>query len=190
MTLHPIPLERSFPLALFLAIILLAAGCGAPPPPPPSFSTTFSIARDGYLHYRLPAGWFDVTADSQAHGNAIWLLRSDYAATMTVNEIRIDTIARREIQHQGLIPLARLTMFLSTKEKGALLQRPPEEFQVQGHRCCSYELLIPSTGDLLRTILLDSGEKIYAVSALGTGGTNKGEDLAAVQMAFLEALRW
>jgi len=190
MTLRPLRLQESLLPALLLASLLLAAGCGAPPPSRPPLSTAYSIARDGYLHYRVPAGWFDVTADSQAHGNAIWLLRSDYAATITVNEIRIDSVAREEIRHQGLIPLARLTMFLSSKDKGALLQRPPEEFQMQGHACCSYELFVPSTGDILRTILLDSGEKVYSVSALRTGGANKAADLAAVQMEFLEALKW
>lgn len=165
-------------------------GCATPPPSPPPLSTTFSIARDGYLHYRLPAGWYDVTADSQAHGNTVWLLRSDYAATITVNEIRIDANAREEINRQGLIPLARLTMFLSTQDKGALLQRPPEEFTLRGYSCCSYELEMPVTGDVLRTILLDAGGRVYAVAALRTGGKSDEAEVEGVQMIFVEALRW
>jgi len=180
---------QSFLLALLLAA-LLGAGCGAPPPSPPRLSAAYGIARDGYLHYRLPIGWYDVTTDSQAHGNAVWLLRSDYAATITVNEIRVDASARDEITRLGLIPLARLTMFLSTQDKGALLQRPPEEFTLRGCPCCSYELAIPSSGDILRTIILDAGEKVYAVAALRTGGMNGEAEVAAVQMEFVEGLRW
>jgi len=176
-------------LPLILAS-LLWPGCGAPPPSPARLSASYSIARDGYLHYRLPTGWFDVTADSQAHGNAIWLLRSDYAATITVNEIQLDASARNEISRAGLSTLARLTMFLSTRDKGALLQRPPEEFEVGGRPCCSYELLLPSSGDILRTILLDAGEKVYAVVALRGTGAKDGAELEAVQLAFVGGLKW
>jgi hypothetical protein len=180
---------QAFLLTLLLAA-LLWPGCGAPPPPAPRLSASYSIARDGYLHYRLPVGWYDVTADSQAHGNAIWLLRSDYAATITVNEIRIDALGRDEVAHQGLATLARLTMFLSTNGQGALLQRAPEEFTVRGRPCCSYELVVPSNGDILRTILLDVGDKVYAVTALRTGGLKDEGEVPAVQMEFLEGLRW
>lgn len=179
--------------ALLLALLLAALlwpGCGAPPLSPSRLTASYAIARDGYLHYRVPVGWFDVTADSQAHGNAIWLLRSDYAATITVNEIKIDASARREIARSGLSTLARLTMFLPTRDKGALLQRPPQEFEMQGRRCCSYELLLPSNGDLLRTILLDVGEKVYAVAALRGSGVKDGTDVEAVQMSFVEGLKW
>jgi hypothetical protein len=182
--------EKSSILLALLLSALLWPGCGAPPPSPPPLQASYSIARDGYLHYRLPLGWFDVTADSQAHGNAIWLLRSDYGATITVNEIRVDANARDEISRQGLTTLARLTMFLSTPDKGALLQRAPEEFAVRGRPCCSYELLIPASGDILRTILLDSGEKVYAVAALRTSAVKDGSEVAAVQMSFVEGLRW
>lgn len=182
--------KSSLLLTLLLAI-LLWPGCGTPPPSPSSrLSTSYSIARDGYLHYRLPTGWFDVTADSQAHGNAIWLLRSDYGATITVNEIRIDASARNEIARSGLTTLARLTMFLSTRDKGALLQRPPEEFEVHGRSCCSYELMLPSSGDILKTILLDLGDKVYAVAALRASGAKDASELGAVQMAFVEGLKW
>jgi hypothetical protein len=181
--------KSSFLLALLLSA-LLWPGCGAPPPPAPRLSASYSIARDGYLHYRVPTGWYDITADSQAHGNAIWLLRSDYAATITVNEIRVDAAARNEIARQGLTTLARLTMFLSTRDKGALLQKAPEEFTVRSHPCCSYELILPSNGDILRTVLLDIGDKVYAVATLRTSGLKDGGEIAAVQMAFLEGLKW
>jgi hypothetical protein len=169
---------------------VLLSGCGTTPPPAPPLSASYSIARDGYLHYRLPVGWFDVTADSQAHGNTVWLLRSDYAATITVNEIHVDAVARKEIERQGLSALAQLTMSLSGQDKGTVLQNAPEEFELRGHPACSYEVETPSTGDAMRVVLLDAGEKIYAVAALRTGGKNDASSLAAIQMQFLEELRW
>ncbi len=182
--------QRSLCFVAVLLLALLWSGCSAPPPSPAPLSSTYSIARDGYLHYRTPAGWFDVTADSQAHGNTVWLLRSDYAATITVNEIQVDAVAREEIIHQGMSQLARLTMFLSTKDKGALLHRAPEEFSVQGHPCCSYELELPATGDIMHVILIDAEHKVYAVAALKTGGAKDLSDVETVQRQFLEALRW
>ncbi len=189
-TMHSLSSKK---LSLFLALLLAALlwpGCGAPPPAPSRLSASYNISRDGYLHYRIPIGWYDVTADSQSHGNAIWLLRNDYAATITVNEIRIDESARGEIAQQGLSTLARLTMFLSSQDKGALLQKPPEDFMLNDRRCCSYELVMPKNGDILRTVLYDVGGKVYAVAALRTGGAKDASELMDVQMSFLEGLRW
>ncbi len=180
-------------LSLFLALLITALlwpGCGAPPPAPPRLSPSYNISRDGFLHYRIPIGWYDVTADSQSHGNAIWLLRNDYTATITVNEIRIDQSARSELAQQGLSTLARLTMFLSSKDKGALLQKPPEDFMLHDRRCCSYELVMPGNGDILRTVLYDVGGKVYAVAALRGGNAKDAAELGAVQMAFVEGLKW
>lgn len=186
---------RAFSFAAALGGILLAAaltltGCGVQPPSPPALSPVYNTSRDGYLYYRLPSGWFDVTADSQAHGNAIWLLRNDYAATITVNEIQIDASAREEIARNGMIPLAQLTMSLSERERKAVLQRFPEEFVMKGQRCCLYELAMPSTGDLLRVVLLSAGKRVYAVAALTEGKASGEGDVAVVQMKFVEELRW
>jgi len=70
------------------------------------------------------------------------------------------------------------------------LQRPPEEFTLRGYPCCSYELEMPATGDVLRTILLDADGRVYAVAALRTSGKSDEADVEGVQMSFVEGLRW
>ncbi len=180
-------------VVLFLLLLGLAGGCARAP-----YSTTSTLtsraflSRDGMLRYRLPAGWFDATADSQAVGHEVLLLRSDYAATIAVNEIRVDAQARRQLERGGLLQLAQLTMALAAGGTPVTLQQTPELFVLNGRQFCAYELVISGARDLLRVVLFDTGTKVYAVHALvpGEKARESAEDVFAVQQDFLNGLRW
>ena len=178
-----------------LFLLLLGMACGCSRPPYSSTSTTTSrvfVSRDGMLHYRLPIGWFDATADSQAVGHEVLLLRSDYAATIAVNEIRVDAQARRQLERGGLLQLAQLTMGLAGGGTPVVLQQSPELFVLNGRQFCAYELIISGARDVLRVVLFDTGTKVYAVHALvpGDKARNTADDVFAVQQDFLDGLRW
>jgi hypothetical protein len=172
--------------------LLLTSGCGGgPPAATPLLHSPYLVSRDGNLRYRLPAGWFDATADSQASTRTVWLVRSDYAGTLTVREVHVDVAARKEITKQGLLHIARLTAGLQTGSAPGAFAREPETVRVNGRDGCVYEV-DGVAGDRVRTILMDTGEHLYAITALVNGGAAGGAigDVYAVQQAFVNALRW
>ena len=180
-------------VGVFLLLLGLAGGCASPPYSSTStVSPRVLVSRDGMLRYRLPMGWFDATADSQAVGHEVLLLRSDYAATIAVNEIRVDAQARRQIERGGLMQLAQLTMALAAGGTPVTLQQSPELFVLNGRQFCAYELVISGARDLLRVVLFDTGTKVYAVHALVPGEKSgaTAEEVFTAQQDFLNDLRW
>ncbi|MEW6510440.1 MAG: hypothetical protein AB1428_05715 [Bacteroidota bacterium] len=151
--------------AWVLLPLLLGDGCAAPPPPTPLLHPPYFLSRDGNLRYRLPAGWFDATADSQGNGHAVFLVRGDYAGTLTVRELHADAAARKVVNRAGVLDVARLTVALESGSSSGLVVREPEQVKLSGKEACVYEVRRGS-GDIVRTYLLDTGERIYAVAAL------------------------
>jgi hypothetical protein len=175
-----------------LPVIVLAA-CGGPSevarvPMQPAYHTS----RDGDLHYRLPVGWFDATSDSQATRHAIWVLRNDYGASITVEGINLDASAGQELGEKKLLQLAQLTMPLLANDRSAAVQEAPALFSVRGREYCAFELVTFPSDDTLRVVLFDTGRRTYTATFYTkavVGGTNS-EELRAVQEGFLGSLRW
>jgi hypothetical protein len=183
---------------LFPAVLLLVFMAGLWTGCPGSSSTTVALytpyltSHDGFIKYRIPAGWFDAAADSQSSGQTIWLLRDDYSATIAVSEVHIDADAREDLQMAGMMHLAQLTMALAAGGKPYVLQHPPEGVTIGGSRGVAYEIVIPAVNDVLRVIVVDTGVKLYMVTALVSGEATRGlrDEVFAAQDAFLSGLRW
>jgi hypothetical protein len=179
-------------VGLWVLPLLLFPGCAAgPPATAPILHPPYFLSRDGNVRYRLPAGWFDVTVDSQMAGRAIWLVRNDYAGTLTMHEVHIDSDGRKGITRNGLLTVARLTAALEMGSKGGVLAREPERVWMNGREGYAYDIEYGS-GDRTRTIMIDTGEHVYEVSALVNAGVGTGArgDVYAVLQAFVALLRW
>ncbi|MBI4535786.1 MAG: hypothetical protein HY708_05870 [Ignavibacteriae bacterium] len=153
----------------------------------------YHTSRDSVLHYRVPLGWFDAThVEERNSGGTIWLVRSDYAATISVSEVNMDPDARKQVSRQGLVGLARLTMGLEAGEKTRVLLRPPQTFSVNGREFCSYELANLATSDSVRVVLVDADEKVYELTALVVGERRRAttDKVYSTQQTFLEQLKW
>jgi len=152
----------------------------------------YHSSRDGDLHYRLPVGWFDATSDSQATRHAIWVLRNDYGASITVEEINLDASARKELGEKKLLRLAQLTMPLLANDRSAAVQETPALFNVRGREYCAFELVTFPSDDTLRVVLFDTGQRTYTATfyTKGVEGEKRSEESRAVQEGFLHSLRW
>ena len=169
-------------------MVVLLTGCSAPsriatPSTPPFFS------RDGTFRYHIPKGWFDAPADSLRTNNIIWLLRSDYAATIALSEIETDSTTRLLLRTGGLDRLAQLTMALASGGESALVRKPPGMFQKNGRTYCSYEVVTSASKDAMRVVLFAAGERVYEVTAVAKGSADW-ERIVSAQQAFLESLSW
>lgn len=186
-------MARRFSGIAFVLAAVLLAGCSttAPYVSDSLLYPRYFPSRDGALQFRVPAGWLDASADSQAHGTVVWLVRGDYAATMSVMEVRLDENARRELNRGGLLQLARLTALLADGSQGGVIEQEPGDYVINGTECCSFAVRTASR-DLLRTLLLKNGSRVYSVSALKPvrEGLAPAADVFDVQDAFARTLHW
>jgi len=184
-------------IALRSALVALAlaslTGCsGSPEAARESSARAVHRSRDGRLQYVTPPGWFDATADSQAAGHAVWIIRNDYGATLTIDEVRLDAAAVAMVGTGGLEPLAQLLMTLPSGDRPVRTVGAPETVERDGKAYCEYAVEVYETGDLLRVVLFRAGERVYSSTlvvpaAVRERGT---EQLAEAQAAFLGSVSW
>ena len=171
---------------------LLWGGCATPGPaaasaPPPAYL----LSRDGAIHYRLPAGWFDVTPDTLSADRAVFLVRDDYAGSLTVRQLHLSSVDNADLGGEGLLQVARLTAALETSGKPGMLVRGPERYPAPGREAVSYDVEYGPSGDRTRTVLLAADGRLYALTALvnGTAATGAGREIFGVLQTFIGALR-
>ncbi len=177
---------------LFAGMLLAQSGC-APTheTASPSAPSSAIASRDGGFSYQIPRGWFDASADSQAQDHAALLIRNDYGATIAVDEVHLDDAARSELQRNGLVPVARLLVSLSSWDRDAILTMAPRLINLGDTQACRYGLASGNGEDAVEVTLVNSGEKLYAVRVLVSGKSRQGRELLrSVQEAFLGAVRW
>ncbi len=176
-----------------LLFSLLLAGCAsAPRAVDHRFSPEYVTATDGRLRYRLPEGWLNATKDSPSATDIVWLVRSDFAATLSVRELKVDAEARREINRGGLMRLAELTLALESGERGIHIAREPQSSSTRGKSVCMYEYVTGQPTNRIRVLLVDTGTTVYEVSVLMKESVSRepGDNIAAMQDLFIQNLGW
>jgi hypothetical protein len=186
------PARRILLLVSTLCVVLFCAGCATPGPaaasaPPPSYF----LSRDGAIHYRLPAGWFDVTPDTLSADRVVFLVRDDYAGSLTVRQLHTRAVDRADLGGEGLLQVAKLTAALETSSKPGMLAREPDRYPVNGREAVSYDVEYSGSGDRTRTVLLAADGRIYALTALVNGTAPPGavREIFGVLQTFIAALR-
>lgn len=118
-------------------------------------------------------------------------MRSDYGATIAVDEVSLDAGAREAIRDGGLLELAPLVISLTAGDRGAVLIVPPVDVTLNSKTVCQYTMLVSETRDTLRVTLVDTGRHVYAVTALRSEKREgQSPSLTAVADDFVAALRW
>lgn len=184
------------PLLWTLALVgssLLVVGCASTPPTAsPALYAPYLLSRDGALRYRVPAGWFPANTDSTEPEKLVFLVRNDYAGSLTVHEVHLDDNARSHLDGGGLLPLAQLTASLEAGSKSGILSSGPTMVRLNGKEVCSYEMEFRQNGDKMRVVLVDAGGHVYSVAALvnGSVGMRAVGEILTAQQAFVATLKW
>jgi len=189
--LRPVP--RTLLGASILCAALVWQGCATPAPTASSSTPSpLLLSRDGTIRYRLPAGWFDVTSDTVAADRSIWLIRADYAGTLTVRPVHVRSVERADIEGEGLLQVAKLTAALETSSKPGILAREPDRSQINGRDAVSYDVEYSGSGDRTRTVLLAGDGQVYEITALVNGNAppGAGREIFSALQSFLSTLRW
>jgi len=178
-------LLRYWPAVLSLLIMACASTSRVP-----DFSKEYYTSRNGQLRYKLPIGWLNATNDSLSSSAVVWLVRNDFAATLSVKEVVIDAETRHEVQRTGLKRVAELTLALASGERGGSVVDPPQMTSLGGRTACAYEYMTSHPNDRIRVILIDTGSTVYDVSLLMTESAGSKTDGTALQEAFVRTLVW
>lgn len=178
--------------AFLIGFLFFLPGCASPPYSTESLPTVPLVtSRDGRLRYAVPTGWFDATANAKAPRSAIWIVRNDYCASIAVNAMEVDAVTHGEINRDGLFRIAQLSMQLNTNVRSAVVLQAPKVNRSSGRDYCVYEIEEPATRDRMRIVLFYTGEGVYEVTALQTGGDRPtSQEVFSVQDRFLARLQW
>jgi len=153
---------------------------------------TLVASRDGSVRYRMPAGWFDAGEDSLGARCSLWLMRGDYAGSLTVRQVHMRSLGAEDLAGDGLLEVARLTASLETTRQPGVLTRAPGRIAAGGKDAVSYDVEYTGSGDRTRTVLLDAGGSVVAVTALVNGSAPQGaaREIFGVLDEFLATARW
>ncbi len=174
-----------------LAAVLLAFLCGACAASLPyavDYPMTLETfhSRDGVLTARVPQGWFSTTSDTLAPSLVAWLIRDDFSATLAVRELKLDRLAARQVEREGL----KLLALVSSGMHGETSSGPPQalrEFEMQGKKFCSYEL---QSGKVrTRIVVFAARGRYYECEAQPVKGIWSADDVARMFTA-QQTLLW
>ena len=179
-----------------LCAALVASGCaprnGGGAAAPSAVPASYLVSRDGSVRYRMPAGWFDAGEDSLSAECRLWLMRGDYAGSLTVRPVHLQGVEGEGLSGAGLLEVAKLTAALETSRRPGMLTRIPGRITAGGKEGASYDLEYPGSGDRTRTVLLAAGGDVIAVTALVSGSApqDAAREIFGALDAFLATARW
>lgn len=172
---------------------IVAAGCAA------SVSTNSAapytpsrLSRDGVIQYHPLTGWLDVTADSSGSDRTVWLVRDDYAGSLSMREIHVDPTVRRNLGIANLVDVARLAAALEIGSRRGFLARDPEPMRENGKDVVAFEVDYRESGDKMRAVVLSTGEHVYQICVLvnGTALPTVTNEIFGALDTFVGDLRW
>jgi hypothetical protein len=185
--------SRTMPRYSPIVFSLLIVACGSTPRVfEPRLSQEYFSSRSEQLRYRLPIDWLNATNDAPSANSLIWLVRHDFTATLAVREVVIDAETRQEVNREGLKRVAELTLALTSGERGVNVVKQPSLSSLQGTNVCTYEYLAGHPTDRIYIVLVDTGKRVYEVSALMTSDVSEetATEVISLQKAFVQNVLW
>lgn len=173
-----------------VVLSLLLSSCAATSPYAVDYPLSKEAfrSRDGLFSGWIPQGWFSSTDDSLAPALAVWLLRDDFAAGVSVKELHIDPSTASRIDQGGLKLLALASAGLHP-DIPATPAVEPKEFDLKGRTFCGYEY--SGEGKLGRVVVFTARGRYFECEARPLKGRWTPADAArlySVQQTMLSGL--
>lgn len=178
-------------LFCFSLLSLLIASCAGTLPYATDYPLTTEafLSRDGILGGRLPRGWVYSSEDTLAPALLAWLVKEDFSAALTLQELHLDGLSSRQVESEGLELLARMSLQLQPDPTAVRLTLPPKEFKMTGRKFCGYEVI--SGGQRKRVIVFAARGRYFECRATPLKGVWTDEQLSglfAAQQVLLSSL--
>ena len=116
-------------------------------------------SQDGRLRVLRPEGWRKTSDPKNAPSILLWLVREDYAASISFTPLQMDPALYETLRKEGMASVAKVS--LSLKERNAedsiAVVQPVELFKVGDRICAGYEYRAGSAEPVIRVVVFDSG---------------------------------
>lgn len=120
------------------------------------------------------------------------VVRDDYAASLSIQEFRLDHVARARLRREGVAILAAMSQELALSGGNARLLARVSKRTTQGREFFSFEHVEVETGDTVIVAVMETQQSAVEVRGRISGKTGKATrvEVLAVQDAFISKLRW
>lgn len=180
--------------SVVIILAFLIASCTASLPYATDYPLSENVfrSRDGNFGGNVPRGWFDSSDDTLAPTLLMWLIREDFSAALTVQELRLDRLSLQRVEREGLPLLARISAGFHPADKSVIPSSLElKEFELGGNKFCSYEL--PVSEGRSRVVVFGAKGKYYECEAHTLKGRWTGDELVRMftaQQSVLASLRY
>jgi hypothetical protein len=193
-------------LCLPAALCLLAASCSGPE------EATETIPEAGYRYpakaemsaervasaaedfsVLRPSGWQETADPRNAPNIALWLVREDYAASLSFTPIQMDPALYATLRRDGVLAMAKasLSMKRDNARDSLTVLQAPERFLLGGRSFAAYEYSVDRGASAIRVVIFDSGRGFLECALLpATAGLPREEQrrFFELQQAVLASL--
>lgn len=120
------------------------------------------------------------------------IVRDDFAASLSIHEIRLDHVARARLHQEGAAILATMSQELAVAGDNARLFAPVSKRIAHGREFFSFEHVEVGTGDTVIVAVMETQGSAVEVRGRISGRAGKATrmEVIAVQDAFISKLRW
>jgi hypothetical protein len=171
--------------ALSAAVLLLFTSCGGTPEPaygprPVSYryvpsanmSSSRIAARDRDFSVALPQGWKETSDPANAPAVILWMVREDYAASISFTNLQMDPALYMKLKRDGLVSIAKVGLSLKKQRArdSVSVVQAPESFTLNGRNYAAYEYSIDGGRSVARVVVFDSGSRFIECALMPAAG--------------------
>ncbi len=155
----------------------------------PMTNETFT-SRDDSFTGQVPSGWFPSIVDTLPSPVKVWLLKEDFSASFSIEELNLDQLSRQRVDREGGKLLSQFSQaFRLQNTPSEKLFTRQKEFKIQGKEFYGYEISRPS--ERLRVVVFSYRQKYYECIVTTVSGTSSDEEfkrLCTAQQTVLSTL--
>jgi hypothetical protein len=161
---------------LITAAALIMTSCGGSKPAPPApvepsyryppraeMTANFIESYGKELAVACPKGWQETVDKKNAPAIALWLVKEDYAASLSFNPMKMDPALYRALQKDGLNAVAKVSLSLkkNNAQDTVTVVQTFEPFQLNKRNYIAYEYTTDGGKTVVRVVVFDTGKQFF-----------------------------
>ncbi len=129
-------------------------------------SNEIAKLRFTQLTVKIPQGWF-AAEENENNLFDLWLVKSDYSATLNFMAMNIDSVTMKDIQAYEINGVLKFSQLFRKAKYGKAVKEfaNQEIFEINKKQFAAYEY-IDDSKRAVRVVVFNSGNKYYEVSAI------------------------